>query len=114
LSWVGTLKLYIGAPIGGQELFEGLGTELGLEGLGCIAQLFTRAGSHQGSGREMSDGIGCQVAIDHFDVWLSGLPSGYDLTAQLARGRVVTQDARIDVQQFHEVLLRKGVEAGDV
>ncbi|MNI82379.1 hypothetical protein D3C73_1390830 [compost metagenome] len=66
-----------------------------------VAQFSGGAGGDQGSGREMADGISGQVAVGHDGGRLGGLPGLDDFTAQLTGSRVVAQDARIDMQQFH-------------
>ncbi|MCY1406214.1 hypothetical protein D9M71_214730 [compost metagenome] len=66
-----------------------------------IAQLIRGTGGHQGGGGEMADGIGGQVAVGHLASRLGCLPGLDHAAAQLARSGVVTEDARIDMQQFH-------------
>ncbi|MNG12138.1 hypothetical protein D3C84_957320 [compost metagenome] len=49
----------------------------------------------------MADGIGSQVTVSHHGTRLGGLPGFDDFAAQLTGSRVVTKNARIDMQQFH-------------
>ncbi|MCY1461468.1 hypothetical protein D9M71_791310 [compost metagenome] len=49
----------------------------------------------------MADSVGSQVAVGHHGGRLGGLPGFDDFAAQLTGSRVVTKNARIDMQQFH-------------
>ncbi|MNY31762.1 hypothetical protein D3C86_1659370 [compost metagenome] len=87
--------------IGGEEFSQRLGAQIGFVLLRGIAQFCRGAGSHQGGGGEMADGVGSQVTVSHHGARLGGLPGLDDFAAQLTGSRVVAKNARIDMQQFH-------------
>ncbi|MNN80775.1 hypothetical protein D3C81_1975360 [compost metagenome] len=66
-----------------------------------VTQLSGGASGDQGGRREVADGVGGQVAVSHHGAWLGNLPGFDNFAAQLTGSRVVAQNARIDMQQFH-------------
>lgn len=87
--------------IGSQELSQGGSAQFRFVLLSGVAQFSSSACGDQGRGGEMADGIGGQVAVGHDSCRFGGLPGFNDFAAQLTGSRVVTKNARIDMQQFH-------------
>ncbi|MNP06457.1 hypothetical protein D3C76_984410 [compost metagenome] len=87
--------------IGGEEFGQGRGAQLGFVLLGGIAQFSGGTCCNQGGPGKVADGVGSQVAVGHYGGRLGGLPGFDDFAAQQTGSRVVTKNARIDMQQFH-------------
>jgi hypothetical protein len=107
LSWLGTLKLYMGAPMtmasAAKFLDAAFPGRLRVSARRhAVRPEYWRRPGWPRSG-EVADGIGGQVAIGDFDARLGGLPGLDHFLAELTGGGVVAEDAGIDVQQFHAV-----------
>ncbi|MNV62807.1 hypothetical protein D3C71_1553710 [compost metagenome] len=66
-----------------------------------VTQFGRGARGYQGRGGKMADGIAGQIAVSDHGIRLGSGPGLDNTLAQLTGSRVVTQDARIDVQKFH-------------
>ena len=70
-----------------------------------IAQLSGRTGRDQAGRREMAQGVRRQVTVAQAGRRFGSQPGGYHAVAELARGGSVTEDAGVEVQEFHRCLL---------